>query len=96
MSRTSLRLVIIEGEKIIAGQDVDGRRVEGAMRAYIHQVTDLAHFLTPYQQDDQLRFLMNGTIIVQNKQSLNMEILQNIREKNMYVFGSTKQKMSAF
>lgn len=48
MSRTSLRLVIVEGEKIIAGQDKDGRRVEGAMRAFIHQVTDLVHFLTPY------------------------------------------------
>ena len=48
MSRTSLRLVLIEGEKINAGQDKDGRRVEGAMRSYIHQVTDLVHFLTPY------------------------------------------------
>ena len=36
MSRTSIRLVIIEGEKIIAGQDNEGRRVEGAMRAFIH------------------------------------------------------------
>lgn len=90
MSRTSLRLIIIEGEKIIAGQDNEGRRVEGAMRAFIHQVTDLVHFLTPFQQDEQLRFLMNGTILLQNKLSLNNEVLQNIREKNMYFFGSTK------
>jgi len=96
MSKTQLRLVIIEGDKVIAGQDKHGRRVEGAMRPYIHQVTDLAHFLTPFQYDDQLRFLMNGTLTVCNKLSLNMEILQNLREKNMHVFGSTRQELCAY
>lgn len=96
MSKTSLRLIIIEGEKVIAGQDEDGRRVEGAMGPYVHQVTDLVHFLTPFQQDEQLRFLMNGTLTISNKLALNMEILQNLREKNMYVFGSTRQKLCAY
>lgn len=39
---------------------------------------------------------MNGTLTISNKLALNMEILQNLREKNMFVFGSTRQKMCAY
>lgn len=48
MRTISLRLVIIEGEKCIAGQDHYGQQVEGAINQQIHQFTDLAHFLTPF------------------------------------------------
>ena len=85
-----------EGEKCIAGQDAKGQRVEGALGQRIYQFTDLAHFLTPFQYDEQLRFLMNGSLVLCHKQSLNHELLQSIREKNMFIFGSTRQKLLAF
>lgn len=44
----SMRLVIIEGEKIIAGQDSFGKKVEGLISQQIYQFTDLAHFMTPF------------------------------------------------
>jgi hypothetical protein len=46
---TGLRLVIIEGEKVYAGQNMRGTKMEGPKynSHEIYQYTDLAHFLVP-------------------------------------------------
>jgi hypothetical protein len=45
---TTLRLAIIDEEKIIAGQDVKGQKVEGGLSQKVQQFVDLAHFLIPF------------------------------------------------
>lgn len=59
-------------------------------------MTDLVHFLTPNQFDEQVRFLMNGVVMLSNMRSLNVETLNAIRDKNMFIFGSTHHKTIAF
>lgn len=93
---TTLRLAIMEGDKIIAGQDIKGQKVEGALGTKIQQFVDLAHFLVPFQFDEHLKFLMNGSLITCNLQSLSIEILEKIKEKNMFTFGSTRQKLLGY
>lgn len=70
-----LRLVIIEGEKILAGLEEEGQKVEGMNTSFIYKYTDLAHFMTPFQYEEQAKYLMNGCLLLCNKQSLNIEIL---------------------
>ena len=48
MRTISMRLVIIEDEKIVAGQEFHGQKVEGAISKQIFSFTDLAHFLSPF------------------------------------------------
>lgn len=50
----------------------------------------------PQQYDEQIRFLMNGSLSMCSRQALSIEIIQNIKEKNMFVFGSTKSKLQAY
>lgn len=99
MSKCSIRLVIIEGERMTAGREPLSAltsSIMGSMNTQVLQVTDLAHFTTPYQFDEQLRFLMNGVITITNMRALNVEILNSIRDRNMFIFGSTHQKTLAF
>jgi hypothetical protein len=56
----------------------------------IQQFVDLAHFLVPFQFDEHLKFLMNGSLITCNLQALGIEILEKMKEKNMFTFGSTR------
>lgn len=91
-----MRLVIIEGEKIIAGQDSIGNKAEGSISRQINQFTDLAHFMTPFQYENQVKFLMNGGILLCHKQSLNVEILHKIKPQNLFSFGSKHEKTNAF
>ena len=91
-----MRLVIIEGEKIIAGQDSVGKKVEGTISQQIYQFTDIAHFMTPFQYENQVKFLMNGGILLCSKQSLNVEILHKIKPQNIYSFGSKHEKTNAY
>lgn len=39
---------------------------------------------------------MNGSLILCNRQSLNVEILQHTREKNLFCFGSDRHKTLAY
>ena len=39
---------------------------------------------------------MNGCTLLTSRQASNVEVLQNIREKNMFVFGSSRQKLNAY
>ena len=73
-----------------------GQKVEGAQMLQIYSFADISHFLTSFQYDNQVKFLMNGSLILCNRQSLNVEILQHTREKNLYSFGSERQKISAY
>ena len=57
---------------------------------------DLSHFLVPFQLDEQLKFLMNGSLVTCNLQALSVEILEKMKEKNMFTFGSTRQKHLAY
>ena len=93
---TTLRLAIMEGDKIIAGQDIKGQKVEGSLGTKIQQFVDLAHFLVPFQFDEHLKFLMNGSLITCNLQALGIEILEKMKEKNMFTFGSTRQKLLGY
>lgn len=80
----NMRLVIIEGEKIIAAQNSTGKKAEGSISSQIYQFTDLAHFMTPFQFENQVKFLMNGGLLLCHKQSMNIEILQRIRAHNLF------------
>lgn len=92
----NMRLVIIEGEKIIAAQNGVGKKVEGSISSQIYQFTDLAHFMTPFQYENQVKFLMNGGLLLCHKQSSNIEILQRIRAHNLFSYGSGYKKQNAF
>ena len=39
---------------------------------------------------------MNGALSICNRQSLAIEVKENIKEKNMFLFGSTRQKLQAY
>ena len=39
---------------------------------------------------------MNGVVMLTSMKSLNVETLNAIRDKNMFIFGSTHQKTVAF
>lgn len=52
--------------------------------------------MTPFQYENQVKFLMNGSLLLCHKQSLNVEILQNTRPKNILTFGSSHQKEKAY
>ena len=39
---------------------------------------------------------MNGVVTLTNMRALNVEVLNTIRDKNMFIFGSTAQKTVAF
>lgn len=72
MRTVNLRLVIIEGEKIVAGQNASGKKVAGCQTL---QFADLVHFLTPFQFEEQAKCLMNGSLLLCHKQSINVEVL---------------------
>mmetsp|Transcript_10057 Transcript_10057/g.16944 ORF Transcript_10057/g.16944 Transcript_10057/m.16944 type:complete len:408 (-) Transcript_10057:30-1253(-) len=92
----TMRLVIIEGDKVIAGQGEKGEKVDWPLGQHLKKITDLAHFLIPNQLDEQERYLMNGTVLLLNRQALSLEVVQNVREKNLFTFGSTRQRLNAF
>lgn len=70
--------------------------MEGAISNQLYAFTDLAHFLTSFQYENQVKFLMNGSLILCNKQSLNVEVLQHTRERNIFSFGSNRHKLLAY
>ena len=63
----SMRLLLTQNDKLIAGRDSSGKKMQGSVQNSIYQITDLTHFLTPRQFDEQVRFLMNGTLLLCNK-----------------------------
>lgn len=52
--------------------------------------------MTPFQYENQVKFLMNGAILLCHKQSLNMEILHKIKNHNLFSFGSKHEKTNAY
>jgi hypothetical protein len=92
----NMRLLIIEGERIIAGQDSVGKKVEGSISQQIYTFVDLVHFMTPYQYENQVKFLMNGSLLLCHKLSLNVEILNKIKSHNLFSFGSKHEKQNAY
>ena len=55
MAKCSSRLVLIEDERLTAGREplsVFTSSIMGSMQHQILQVTDLAHFASPYQFDE--------------------------------------------